>query len=115
MRFTNFAIAIAVYTFGILTVSAQSNVCAGVPAAYNESSQYCQSLCIEVCQVTLCTDTDLQQSLVDSCYEECACETQGLSLGSTFCTGGIPAPGLVFCYTEPGCPPSDGAYFSQGD
>ena len=42
-------------------------------------------------------------------------ETQGLSLGSTFCTPGTLQPGVVFCYTEPGCPPSDGQYFTQAD
>lgn len=90
--------------------------CTSVPAAYTQASQYCQTLCARVCAVTVCLTDFLQQGLVDSCYEGCACETQGLSLGSTTCVAsGTPQPGLVYCYTDPGCPPSNGHYFSQAD
>ena len=71
--------------------------------------------CAQVCEITLCSQEDLQQSLVDSCYETCACETQGLSLGSTYYTSGTLQPSIAFCYTQAGRPPSDGSYFTQAD
>ena len=108
-------IATLLFLFLLSMVSSQSNLCSTVPSAYTQASQYCRNLCVQVCEITLCTNNALQQSFVDSCYENCACETQGLSLGSTHCSGGAAEPGLVFCYTAVGCPPSDGQYFTQAD
>ena len=63
--------------------------CTTVPAEYTQVNQYCQNLCARVCAVTVCPSSKafLQQSPVDSCYEDCACQTQGLSLNGV-CVGG---------------------------
>ena len=106
---------IILFLFLVSMVSSQGNLCSTVPSTYMQTGQYCRNLCMQVCEITLCTDSALQQSFVDSCYEDCACMTQGLSLGGTHCSGGAPEPGLVFCYTAVGCPPSDGQYFTQAD
>jgi hypothetical protein len=88
--------------------------CPGDPPQYASASEYCKTLCRRVCAVTACSVPSLQQSLVDSCYENCACQTQGLSFNG-ICVGSSREPGLVFCYDTPGCPPSNGHYFTQGD
>lgn len=90
--------------------------CTAVPAEYTVVNQYCKTLCARVCAVTVCPSSEafLQQSLVGACYDNCACMTQGLSLDGV-CVPGPPQPGPVFCYTDPGCPPSSGQYYSQGD
>jgi hypothetical protein len=90
--------------------------CTAVPAEYNVVNQYCKNLCERVCAVTVCPSSEafLQQSLVGACYDNCACMTQGISLDGV-CVPGPPEPGPVFCYTDPGCPPSSGQYYSQAD
>jgi hypothetical protein len=90
--------------------------CTSDPPQYVSVSNYCKTLCRRVCAVTECSTPFEQQDFVDACYDDCACQTEGLSFNGICVSGvGTPQPGLVFCYDTPGCPPNDGQYFTQGD
>jgi hypothetical protein len=90
--------------------------CSSDPPQYASVSDYCKTLCRRVCAVTVCSTTFEQQDFVDACYDDCACQTEGLSFDGICVSGvGTPEPGLVFCYDAPGCPPTNGQYFSQAD